>query len=516
MKPSQELFQLIKSLSKSEKRFFKLSSSIQSGEKNYFRLFDYIESHSTYDEEQLKIFFKNERFIKHLPSEKNHLYKLILKSLRQFHSDNSIANNLQEEIKNIEILYNKALYKEAKKFLSRAKKNAHEHEAFYLLTDLLTWEKILTEESYESGDFDIDLNKIIEEEGDVIDKLRNLAEYHILYSKINALFRSDGFTKNQEQRKMVDEIANHHLIKGKNTALSIRAASICYYIQGLCSATNRDFETSYKKFNRVRIIFDRNPKIKIDLSQRYVLALSHLIQCYINDNNFIKAQDVIYKIEALKGTKGFKSVQINLLINNILLTEQIKLYNIQGLFLKSLEVYESQFNKNKALIHRSSKENKIKFYFNVAYTLFALEDYKAALQFVNIILNDNEQRLRQDLYSFARILNLLLHFEMGNINYIEYLANSSIRYLNKTERDHKIELVFIKQLRKISKLSNHDATTPVYEQAMDKVNELLNNENEKVILDYIDIVSWFESKVKNVPFKESVSHNRQSSTQLAV
>ena len=112
MKPSIELFKLIKSLSKSEKRFFKLSSSLQSGDKNYLKIFDFIEKQNEYNEEKLKVEFSKEIFIKHLPSQKNHLYKLILKSLRSFHSEESVISILKQEIKNIEILYNKALYKE--------------------------------------------------------------------------------------------------------------------------------------------------------------------------------------------------------------------------------------------------------------------------------------------------------------------------------------------------------------------------------------------------------------------
>ncbi len=82
MKPSNELFKLIKSLTKSEKRFFKLSSALQAGDLNYLKIFDYIEGQDQYDENSLKAAFADEVFIKHLPSEKNHLYRLILKSLR--------------------------------------------------------------------------------------------------------------------------------------------------------------------------------------------------------------------------------------------------------------------------------------------------------------------------------------------------------------------------------------------------------------------------------------------------
>lgn len=507
MKPSNELFHLIKSLTKSEKRFFKLSSSIQSGEKNYFKLFDYIDTQSTYDEAALKDHFKKERFIKHLPSEKNHLYKLILKSLRQFYGEQSISSILKQEIKNIELLYNKALHKEAKKFLKRAKKMARENEEFYFAIELISWDKVLTEESYESGEFDVDLNNIIKEEAEIIEKLRNLAEYHILYSRINSVFRSDGFTKNEEERNTVKEIENHHLIKGKNTALSTRAASICYYIQGLCAATNRNFELSQVKFNRVRDILDSHPKIKIDLGQRYVLTLFHLMQSYINANDFEMAQEMINQIKDLKGKKGFNSLHLTLRINNILLSDQMNLYCSQGMFEKALEVLESGFSENDELIERSSKEQRIKFYFSTAYTYFGNAEYKKSLQFLNEILNDNEQQLRQDIYSFARILNLLLHYELGNFEYLEYTSNSAIRYLNKTKRDHQIENVFIKQIKKLAKTLTPIDTIDIYKETLDQIQQLLENENENenVILDYIDILSWLKSKISNQKFSEVVA-----------
>ena len=157
MRASSELFDLIQSLTKSEKRFFKLSSSLQSGDKNYLKLFDQIDKQSEYNEDEIKEVFKNESFIKHLPSEKNHLYKVILKSLRSFHSDRSISSVLRQEIKNIEILFQKALYKECGKFITRAKKKAYDHEKFYYLFELISWEKNLLEEAIEFGQFDINL-----------------------------------------------------------------------------------------------------------------------------------------------------------------------------------------------------------------------------------------------------------------------------------------------------------------------------------------------------------------------
>jgi hypothetical protein len=48
---------------------------------------------------------------------------------------------------------------------------AKENERFYYWFELLNWEKMLLEEAYESGEFTKDLDALIEEERDVIEKL---------------------------------------------------------------------------------------------------------------------------------------------------------------------------------------------------------------------------------------------------------------------------------------------------------------------------------------------------------
>ena len=310
MKPSTELHDLIKSLTKSEKRFFKLHSALQSGDKNYLRLFEAIDKQKVYDEEGLKQFFAKETFIKHLPSEKNHLYKLIMKALRAYHAEATVSGLLKIEIKNIELLYDKALYEEANKTLHRAKRIARENERFYYWFELLNWEKQLLEEAYESGEFTKDLDALIEEERDVIEKLRNLAAYHILYSKINYVFRSGGYVRTDEEHAMVEEISEHPLIKGKNTALSKRAATICYYTQGFCQWAKRDWRLSLEKFARVRQILDEHKQLKADLPKRYVRALQYIVQCQIELGEFKSAREHIKLMRAMTDEPAFGGIQI--------------------------------------------------------------------------------------------------------------------------------------------------------------------------------------------------------------
>ena len=504
MKPSTELFKLVKSLTKSEKRFFKLSSSLQSGDKNYLKIFDYIERQSSYDEAALKAEFEGETFIKHLPSEKNHLYKLILKSLRSYYSDQSISSILTQEIKNVEILYNKALYKECEKFVYRAKANAKKHEEFYYWFELISWEKKLLVSAYESGEFSTNLDELVEEEEMVIAKLRNLAEYTIIYSKINLIFRSGGFTRNEKERKVVEGIADYHLIKGKNTALSTKAASICYYIKGLCAATNRNYEDSFQFFNRTREILDNNPEIKLDSGQRYVNTLFHLLRCHTDLGEYEKAQELIEDIRKLKGKKGFNSVDIAVRIIANTYNQELVLLHSMGEFEKSVNLIPEIETHQASYDGKISKEMEVLLTYNKAYSHFGTGNYKKSLQYLNEVLNDNEQNLRRDIYSFARLFNIVIHYELENYDFLEYVVKSTNRYLSKQDRDYQIENVCIKHIRKLAKTIDGVNRLEIFEKMDEEIIELLKDHNERVVLEYFNIAAWVKSKLKKISLEEAI------------
>ena len=513
MNPSEELFKLIKSLTKSEKRFFKLSSSLQSGEKNYIRLFDAIENQLQYNEEEIKKIFKNDTFINHLPSEKNHLYKLILKSLRAFSSENSVNSQLQDELKNVELLFVKSHFKECRKLVDRAKKLAYAYERFYYLFELINWEKQLLEEEYLSGNFDKNLDFLIHEEQDVLEKLRNLAEYRILYSKINYVFRKGGFARDEREMELVREISENHLIKGKNTALSRRAAATCYYIQGLAHVFNRDYNSSFEKFSKVVRIFEENPALIQDIPKQYLRSLHNILMCYINNKNFDAFFELKNKIQDLKHHPAFVSTDIQVKIFTYVFQSELAAYDAMGDYEKSVSVIEKISEGMEHYKEHLSKEEQILFHYNIAYALFGAGEFKEAMQWLNKILNDNEPNLRQDIYGFARLFNLIVRFEHEQYDYLDYVVKSTSRFLLKqkslTGREYAFETVFIKNLKKISKLLALKSTHEKNEKIISSFSEMKQNMSPmfkdnygKVILGYFDFLSWMESKIENISFAE--------------
>ncbi len=504
MKPSTELFDLIRSLTKSEKRFFKLHSSLQSGDKNYLRVFDAIDKQKEYDEEALKKQFAKETFIKHLPSEKNHLYKLILKSLRAFHAESSVSGVLKQEIKNIEILYQKALYVECNKLLHRAKRIARENERFYYWFELLSWEKMLLEEAYESGEFTKDLDALIEEEREVVEKLRNLGAYHILYSKINYVFRSGGYVRNEEEHHIVEEIAQHPLIKGKNTALSTRAATICYYTQGFCCCATRDWKTSLEKFTRVKEILDNNPTIKADLPKRYVRTLHYMINGHMEMGDMKSAKATIKILRELPGKPGFMGRNIETQIFMASYLSELRLLDRTGEHQKALplvdEVLEAMEDKGLGL----QKEHELEFFLAIACVYFGAGEMNKSLFWLNKVLNDNEPTLRQDIFTYARLFNLVVHYELGNFDLLEYIVRSTQRFLTKHHRAYQVETTLVEYIKRLARATDPELKQELFKDLRNEFVQHFKDPNESLMLKYFDVLSWVDSHIQKKSFSEIV------------
>jgi hypothetical protein len=138
--PKSSLFELIYSLTTSEKRYLKQFIN-NSGEtqSNHAKLLNAIVKQEIPDEEKLKKKLKNTSIIKQWSRVKNYLYNYILRVLQNYYQQDAefeILNNLQQ----VFILYKKGIYEEAYKLLMKTKYLASEGSYPTLLPFIADWE----------------------------------------------------------------------------------------------------------------------------------------------------------------------------------------------------------------------------------------------------------------------------------------------------------------------------------------------------------------------------------------
>src|SRR5215475_13010014 len=141
---SDALFQLVKSLEKSEKRNFKLYIKRNSASEDLqsIQLFDALDKMDEYDEAQL---LKKSKTLKkqQLSNAKAHLYREILTSLRLIRQEYNIDIQLHEQLDYARILYNKGLYLQSLKVLDRIKELARAKNQLTFLLQILFFEKTI-------------------------------------------------------------------------------------------------------------------------------------------------------------------------------------------------------------------------------------------------------------------------------------------------------------------------------------------------------------------------------------
>ena len=124
--PSNKLFNLINSLSGSEKRYFKLfvNKNQRSKDNKYILLFDAVDAQDISNDEALrKIIYPNQEIQSRKFSElKNYLYELILKSMQGFDEKTSIEYKLKGMLLNIKVLFKRSHFEDCIEMMNKAKK----------------------------------------------------------------------------------------------------------------------------------------------------------------------------------------------------------------------------------------------------------------------------------------------------------------------------------------------------------------------------------------------------------
>jgi hypothetical protein len=182
------------------------------------------------------------------------------------------------------------------------------------------------------------------------------------------------------------------------------------------------------------------------------------------------------------------------------------------------EVYSiiDEFEKESAQFKGEvPKERLTILYSNFSCLLIGTKDYKKALYWNNKVLNDTTKELLVDFYCSSRILNLIIHYELGNAELLESLTRSTYRYLLQRKSLFKFEDAIIRFIRvQLPKVNNQQELIKAFKNLKKEFVELSKDSYERAGMDIFDFISWLESKIENRPYAEIVREKGKSNTYL--
>ena len=112
---------------------------------------------------------------------------------------------------------------------------------------------------------------------------------------------------------------------------------------------------------------------------------------------------------------------------------------------------------------------------------------------------------------FSRILNLVAHYEAGLDYHLDHLVKSTYKFLIRMNDLHEVQKEMIKFLRKLPDVSPLDIRDEFKKlHAVLKVFEQHPYERRAFL--YLDIISWLESNIENVPVKTIIQQKTAASS----
>lgn len=509
MNPSSELFQLIKSMSGTEKRYFKVYSSKHIiGEQNsYVMLFDAIDKQKEYDEAELKNKFSGENFTKHFAWRKNYLYNHLLDSLQAYHLNLTADSVIRKKMQQVKILYDKGLYEQCRKLLEAIKEEAEEYENFSYMIEVCRWKKKLL---YISSYYKMkkeDLLTVFEEESEIIKKQENFTAYSNLLHLLSYEYSRRGAVRTKEIQKHYNQILNTPLLKNESKAICIRSRRAFYNIHAIRYLfINIDYEKAYKYTKHHLQEIEKYPKHVEEDIHGYLTSLNNFIISSYMVKNIPAAYEGLDKLKNIAGNYKLKltpnqemKIFVRATLAELNIMSRTHNYaNLNQLIAQvenGLHIFKGKIEYGKEAI----------MCYNLAEIFFLHEEYKKALEWTNKILNEQSSEVEQNIVSFTRLFQLIIHFELKNFDLIHYTLKSTKRFLDKKDRMHSGETIILNCLKNLLDSKNAEKGKAFLGQAYNDFVKLKEeNAYEKTVLSYFDFISWAKSKIHKKPMLQIV------------
>ena len=513
-KSTDHLVQLILRLTKGEKRFFKLYvNRLHDNEDALFlQLFEFIDKYKLYDEARiLKKYPRIKRT--QLSNLKAHLYKKVLGSLRQQHRHQNLDMELRESLDHAKMLYAKGLYKASLNILDKAKKLALSNDLYTDALTIIDFEKHI-ESQHITGSMYPKAEQITKETKSILRRINLRTQLSDLSLSLYGLYLQFGHVKDVKDHQFINQYFTDNLPKHEIGELDFYEKLYLFQSYVWLHYMSQDFVSFYKYAQRWVDLFEEFPEMIKKERPLYLKGMHNVLTAYFMSQRLDKFEPVYHKLInfGLKSQKHFTKNEESLMslfkhihgINLIFLNADYE----KGA--QDIEELSNDLNTNK---YDWDLNRIMNFNYKIGCVYFGANDLDNAILYLNKITNNVFPNFREDIQCYARILNLIAHFDLGNDLLVSYQIKSTYRFLLKANQDSKVLDEIFTFLRKIPRMLESEVKKE-FIILKEKLENIEVDENERRPFLYLDIISWLDSKIHGRTMAESIRFRKFGRVEL--
>lgn len=506
MLKSESLIHLINNLTKQEKKEFSLYIS-NKPEKDYIFLFRLIDDKKVSDPEELKMSFLAAKPTSSFNTVVIYLFDLLIDILTRLRTEQDSYYLLFNELLHARVLYEKSMYQECFQVLKKVKEKAvyYENHFALLVAQRLELNYLLT------LDFeDMDEQKLLNKQykmNNTLKSIRQLNEQSSLYELLKYRMINRGASRSLEETQKLDDLVISEIsIVASAGVENFEIKKNHQLFQANYFITVGDYKAAFNSFVELNKLFEENSHLWNNPPVYYLMTVEGMLESLRIMHNYEGMNYFIQKLAKLSSPSS--SFQLNVMY--VIFIYRLFSFIDAGDFDKAgIWIAEHQTSLiDKMLLLKEQQQAEMSLY--IALIHLGNGEYRKARKRLSATIG------RGHLYSLPlfrtiRIVNVMIHYELGDVDYIQSEIRSIKREMSKNKGYNlKVESFLLKFLNYSFADTNRKKRAEIWESMAEEVHALYADKYETQILRKFDFVAWVEAKIFEVPLSDILKREHAS------
>ena len=489
MKPRTELFNLVKSLSPNEKRFLsrRASADKRGKDMDYLRLFRILNEANEYDESVILNQWAPNGYSGNFSSTKNYLQDHILQEMGNYHQKRSLELQLRKELNAVQVLQMKGQATTALRLCRKVKRKAAQYEKWLMAAEAIGIEIRLERAKGRAELYEI-LTQLATDETHFLKQYQLETQLKNLYDQIYCKLLQRTLLREEEAKQELEAIFLDPLLDTKTPLTSHLAQQYRYLCHIYAGNLQGELDHVLETYRALIALWESRPDlIKYQAGTYMRVLLSYLDSC-ASAGQEDEFGPVLEKVNALP------LVELSQQAYRVYTSVHLRLRYYMSK--KDYPMVSALAPETAACLKKYatyiSISTRILFWYAMAQSFFVTQRYSEALYWVNELLYYKGEGVRENILSFARILSLVLHLELGNHSLLQYQIRSSQRYLKKRKGWLNYEKAVVNAVKKCAAAHSGEEQKAVLTDLREVVLEIPGQ-----ILGRVELLSWLEFRLSN-------------------
>lgn len=489
----QDLKKLVLSLSGSERRHFKSGYAAPGADKDYMNLFDLMCKEDGKDlADDIESRFKKAHPRKSFDNTAAYLYKVLTDMLVQMRIDHDNWFYSHHCLMKAQLCFERSIPERGLKELGKIKIMAKERQDNLMHYAASRMElSSLSEDSFP----DLSEQQLVDLQMKAKRSLQNLRqthEHYSLFELLNHRLRAQDIPSgDQADKKLNDLLLSELSITTRGSQQSFESKKLHLLFQAFFLSRIGDYSSALNIFKALNVLFEQHPQLWSWPPYDYLSALDGILDS-LRSIGYHEEMDFFTRKIQMLSTGNYPDHFLQAARQSLLIYElnaAIGKKDYDGA-LTLIEKNKSFLPKSKQAVN-SDKQLELLFFLSVSY--FLNKDLHMANKYIALGILQDKQGSKHLIYRVSRLLRMVIHFEMDNLDYLEYEIRTHKRLFHKTGKSFALERLLFQVFLSNPRRSSTAKMRPIWKKQQELKDKLKRKADEKELLKYFDFLTWMDA-----------------------